>query len=301
MTTKQKVTNEEKRSEESIVKRPICFVIMPIADSQGYESNHFNRVYKHLIAPACTQAGFEPIRADEVSSSNMIVVDILKKIVESDLAICDLSSRNPNVLYELGLRQAFNKKTVLIKDNLTTSPFDVSAFRYSEYNSTLRIDHVQNEVNNLAKAIKSTVHSENDINSIVQLLQIEPAKIGDKTELSTSDTIIIKMIKDLSAKINGDTSINQNENTSLSLDSNEINIINNLPMKISLSDAVSPNMIHNCNYYDFYYGNKKIGKIFNYDKASPSIVFRHKNGTKSTFVNDKETTNGIYGMLSIDI
>ncbi|HDL7732307.1 hypothetical protein [Yersinia enterocolitica] len=299
MTTKQKVTNEEKNSEESVVERPTCFVIMPIADSQGYESNHFNRVYKHLIAPACTQAGFEPIRADEVSSSNMIVVDILKKIVESDLAICDLSSRNPNVLYELGLRQAFNKKTVLIKDNLTISPFDVSAFRYSEYNSTLRIDHVQNEVSNLAKAIRSTVDSENDINSIVQLLQIEPAKIGDKTELSTSDTIIIKMINDLSAKINGDTSINQSDNASLSIDLNDMNV--KLPRKIIFSDAVSTNMINYCNYYEFYYGNKRIGKVFNYDPTSPSIVFRHKNGTKSTFVNDKETTEGIYGLLSIDI
>lgn len=92
-----------------------CFVIMPISDTDGYDKGHFNRVYEHLIKPACEEAGFEPIRADDTSKANMIMIDILQKILECDMAICDLSSRNPNVFYELGLRQAFNKKLFLLK------------------------------------------------------------------------------------------------------------------------------------------------------------------------------------------
>ena len=74
-----------------------CFVIMPISDAEGYDKGHFTRVYEHLVKPAVIEAGFEPMRADDTSKANFIVVDILKQILESDMAICDLSSRNPNV------------------------------------------------------------------------------------------------------------------------------------------------------------------------------------------------------------
>lgn len=191
-------SHEKKSSEE---KPKICFIIMPIADVSSYDNGHFLRVYNHLIKPACEQAGFIPVRADDVSSSHMIVVDILKKIVESDLAICDLSARNPNVLYELGLRQAFNKKTVLIKDNRTENIFDVQGFRYAGYDSSLRIDNVKNEVSKLANALSETYNATDDINSIVQLLKIEPAKIEQKTELSASDTVLFRAITELTNKV----------------------------------------------------------------------------------------------------
>jgi len=178
-----------------------CFIIMPIADMEGYDSGHFARVYNHIIKPACDNSGFKVIRADDVSSSNFIVLDILRKIIECDLAICDLSGRNPNVMYELGLRQAFNKKTVLIKDDRTVSPFDVQAFRYCEYDSLLRIDNAQKNVIKLSQAITSTYqHNENDVNSIVQLLKIQPALVGEKTVLSQENTLILQAIRELGDK-----------------------------------------------------------------------------------------------------
>ena len=67
-----------------------CFVIMPISDAEGYDKGHFTRVYEHLVKPAVIEAGFEPMRADDTSKANFIVVDILKQILESDMAICDL-------------------------------------------------------------------------------------------------------------------------------------------------------------------------------------------------------------------
>ena len=85
--------NKDQQVESKEITLKSCFIIMPIADVPGYDSGHFNRVYNHIIKPACELAGFSPIRADDINSSNLIVVDILKKIIESDLAICDLSGR----------------------------------------------------------------------------------------------------------------------------------------------------------------------------------------------------------------
>lgn len=203
---------EEKEPQTQPEKKKTCFVIMPIADVAGYDTGHFTRVYKHLITPACEAAGFKPVRSDDVSSSHMIVVDILQKIVESDIAICDLSGRNPNVLYELGLRQAFNKKTVLIKDNKTDNIFDVQGFRYSPYDQALRIDNVNNEISKISNALKETFDATNDINSIVQLLQIEPAEIKGKTQLTEGDTFLLNSINELKSMIEENKTKSSNGN-----------------------------------------------------------------------------------------
>lgn len=81
-----------------------CFIIMPIAECDGYDKGHFSKVYEDIFKPACANANFRPVRADEVKQTNLIHLDILQKLIDSPMAICDLSSCNPNVLFELGLR-----------------------------------------------------------------------------------------------------------------------------------------------------------------------------------------------------
>ncbi|MGM7839107.1 hypothetical protein [Yersinia enterocolitica] len=295
----------EAEIDELNISEKTCFVIMPIADVPSYESGHFNRVYQHLIAPACKRAGFKPIRADEVNSSNMIVLDILKKIVECDMAICDLSSRNPNVLYELGLRQAFNKKTVLIKDRITTSPFDVQAFRYAEYDNSLRVDYVQNEIVSLAASIKSTYEAQNDVNSIVQLLQIEPAKIGEKTQLSTTDTIILTAIKNLTNRVDNLSSVSAHSNISsrriiadgaiADYTKNGINIKRRIPISLSeLLDKKSLNSIKE--NFQFFHNGEPIGFFNDIDDKNEIITFYNSEGELNGYPTTSESLNNIYGI-----
>lgn len=187
----------EKTNEQTKKK---CFVIMPISDVDGYPKGHLNRVYDYIIVPACKQEGYEPIRADATSKSNVIIVDILRNILECDMAICDLSSRNPNVFYELGFRQAFNMKTVLMKDDQTDRPFDVSTIRSINYESSLRIDLVNKAITELTKALKETNEmSEKEPNSLLKLLSIDnPAKLPDRQKLSLDSSLILQAIQDLS-------------------------------------------------------------------------------------------------------
>lgn len=175
---------------------------MPIAEHSDYDNGHFNRVYEHLIKPACQKAGYKAIRADDSKASHMIMFDILKKIIECDMAICDLSSKNANVFYELGLRQAFNKKTILITDGLTTTPFDITGFRYVQYNPNLRIDTVIRDISEVSAMLTETEAApEDDVNSIIKLLRIQPAHI-DRLQLNAQDSVIFEMIKNLDSKIN---------------------------------------------------------------------------------------------------
>jgi hypoxanthine phosphoribosyltransferase len=148
---------------------------MPIADPSGYSEGHFLRVYEDLFAPACKTAGFKAIRADQVSQSNLIHLDILQKIVTCPIALCDLSSRNPNVLFELGLRQAYDKPVVLVQDEDTPSIFDIAPLRYIKYHKTLTYQQVREDRSLIAKAIRATYVASKEgegINSIVRLLSL---------------------------------------------------------------------------------------------------------------------------------
>jgi len=178
-----------------------CFVIMPISDVEGYETGHFGRVYEHIIKPACKKAGLRPVRADEVQVTNYIVIDILKKILDADMVICDLSSKNPNVLYELGIRQAFNLPVTLIKDLRTSRVFDIQGLRYIEYDESLRIDKIENAVETIANTLKNTsALDESDVNSLVQLLGVRPAKLPS-IEISDDTGLLLNAINDIGARL----------------------------------------------------------------------------------------------------
>lgn len=179
-----------------------CFIIMPISDHPNYSKGHFNRVYEHIIKPACKEANFEPIRADDIVNTNHIALDIVKRIIESDMALCDLSSRNPNVLYELGIRQAFNKPVTLIKDSNTNRIFDIQGFRDLEYDENLRIDTVNSTVELLATTLTNTYNQDtNDVNSLIKLLGIRPAKIEKTTKISSDTELILSSINTLEKRI----------------------------------------------------------------------------------------------------
>lgn len=184
-------------------KQKTCFVIMPISDVDGYEKGHFSRVYDYLIKPACEAAGYKVERADDTAKTNMIIVDILQKAVKYDMAICDISARNANVFYELGFRQAFNMKTVLIKDKKTAMPFDISSIRTLSYSETLRIDEVEKGRIDIQKALEETEKSDsNDVNSLINLLSINKAVIPKQKDLSPDTNILLNVLSDLSEKVN---------------------------------------------------------------------------------------------------
>lgn len=64
--------------------------------------------------------------------------DIVKKIIidldESDIVLADLTDYNPNVFWELGVRQSLQYKTITIAEEGTVIPFDISTKKVHFYN-----------------------------------------------------------------------------------------------------------------------------------------------------------------------
>jgi hypothetical protein len=175
---------------------------MPISDSDSYSIGHFKRVYEYIIKPACLKAEFEPIRADDILNTNYIAIDVIKRIISSEMAICDLSSRNPNVFYELGIRQAFNLPVTLIRDTSTERVFDIQGFRDIEYDQNLRIDNVEQVIGALSETITNTYNSKGkEINSLISLLGIHPAQVTTNIEISRDTEVILNSILSLGSRL----------------------------------------------------------------------------------------------------
>lgn len=103
-----------------------CFVMMPFGE-------WFDRYYQEIYVPALKEAGFEPVRADELFTTGSVVEQIWEQIEKAKLLLADLSGKNPNVFYELGLAHAARKPVIFTAGALEDVPFDLRHLRVIIY------------------------------------------------------------------------------------------------------------------------------------------------------------------------
>lgn len=116
---------------------PLCFVLMPFGQksAQSGMSIDFDAVYEELIKPSILQAGMEPLRADEEQGGGIIHKPMYERLILCEYAVCDLTSANANVYYELGLRHAVRPCTTIMiyAEGTGQLPFDVAPLRALPY------------------------------------------------------------------------------------------------------------------------------------------------------------------------
>lgn len=95
-------------------------------------SSNFAPVYD-AIGSAAQGAGLPVRRADEIWNHAVLVNDILELINHSALVICDLTGRNENVFYEMGISHAWGKTVIPITQSAGDIPFDIRHYRYVKY------------------------------------------------------------------------------------------------------------------------------------------------------------------------
>ncbi len=103
-----------------------CFVMMPFG---GW----FDRYYQEVYVPAIKDAGLEPARADELFSTGSVMEQIWEQISKAKVLLADLTDKNPNVFYELGLAHAAVKPVVFTAARVEDVPFDLRHLRVIIY------------------------------------------------------------------------------------------------------------------------------------------------------------------------
>lgn len=171
---------------------------MPFSDPKGYDIGHFRKIYDQILAPAIVMAGYTPHRIDENAESTMIHGKLLDQLVNAPMVLCDLSSKNPNVLYELGIRHAFDKPVVLVQEKGQERIFDIAGLTTAEYRKERLYDEVMEDQRAIAEAIRQTATAEKY--SIMSLVKLTPATVSRNMEISGEDRMEI-LLSDMAHRL----------------------------------------------------------------------------------------------------
>lgn len=107
-----------------------CFVMQPFASPLG---DYYEKIYK----PAIEKAGLKSVRADaDIFGTGKIIDQVWRGITQAKILVAELTSRNPNVFYELGLAHALEKPVVLVSSTEDDVPFDLQHIRVIYYDVT---------------------------------------------------------------------------------------------------------------------------------------------------------------------
>jgi hypothetical protein len=138
--------------------RPKCGIIMPIAGFGDYSEGHWADILR-IIKAAADKAGFDSAMVSTGADIGVIHANIINNIYSNEIVVCDVSGKNANVMFELGLRLASKLPVIIIKDELTGYSFDTSPIQHLPYRSDLRLFETLAFQEDLTLQIKRTHES----------------------------------------------------------------------------------------------------------------------------------------------
>jgi hypothetical protein len=109
-----------------------AFVIQQVGAKDSPERKRADEIYRFIVSPAVKDAGLEPYRADLDLTPGPIAPKMLSELINARLVIADLTGRNPNVFYELGITHSFARPLISIADSASSLPFDTRDERVIE-------------------------------------------------------------------------------------------------------------------------------------------------------------------------
>jgi hypothetical protein len=140
------------------IETDLCSVIMPFGKKEidGSEID-FDSVYNGFVKPAFENAGFRVLRSDTdiFRQGEYIIQEIWRLINRSRLIVADLTGRNPNVFYELGISHTVGRDVIILAQNEKDVPFDIQGLQHIKYS----IDEngkqkLRGDLDNLLKDVK---------------------------------------------------------------------------------------------------------------------------------------------------
>ncbi len=142
--------------------KKICFVIMGYGRRTDYSAQKtfdLDKTYLNMIKPTVENCGYECVRGDEVSESAIIDKSMYALLIHADLVIADITTHNPNALYELGMRHAAKPySTIIMNVNGNPIPFDLNHNKIFHY-THLGDDIGVSEANRCQEELTQLIHS----------------------------------------------------------------------------------------------------------------------------------------------
>lgn len=143
--------------------RKRCFVVMGYGirpDLSSGKRINLDKVYHEIIRPIVIECGYECIRGDEVLDSGLIDESMYYGILESDLVVADISTLNPNAIYELGVRHGVRRfRTIIMMETGDKFFFDLNHNRTLTYTYYRRKNAFNLEAERIKERLKGIIYN----------------------------------------------------------------------------------------------------------------------------------------------
>ena len=143
-------------------------------------AEQYREVHQEVYKPVCAENGLECWRVDEISRPGSITRDIVEGILDADIVIADLTGKNPNVFYELGIAHSVGNKTIMTAQNREDVPFDIGNYRVLFYEQSIKGS--KKLFLDLDKAIKELIAALDRTNNPLQEALSSRSHIGIKNK-----------------------------------------------------------------------------------------------------------------------
>lgn len=199
-TGENKTESIENKTE--VTQDKICGIIMPISAIDSCSREHWKEV-KDIISEAIKAAGYEPNLVSNADDSGIIQQRIIQNIYSNDIVVCDVSGKNPNVMFELGMRLAFDKPTIIVIDDKTDYSFDTSPIEHLSYPRDLKYYDILNFKEQLKTKIIATVNkSKNDPNYTTFLKNFGEFEVAHvEKKVGTINDVVLSKMEEISYRI----------------------------------------------------------------------------------------------------
>jgi len=181
-------------------------LVMPIAPIDGCSMDHWMDVKRIITEAISSMPGYSsnPKIVSEGDSSGLIHKRIVEGLYTSDIIICDVSCKNPNVMFELGMRLAFDKPTIIIKDDKTDYTFDAGVIEHLQYPRDLRYKSIVEFKELLSEKVRATYEeSIKNGNQSSFLKSFGTIKVASLKESEVSaDHYIINALQEIQSDLN---------------------------------------------------------------------------------------------------
>ena len=173
-----------------------CLVISTVYEEGTRERNSFDDKLRYMIKPVLSELEYQMILADERYIVGMISAKTIKEIINADIMIADISDNNPNIFYEIAIRNSLNKPLIILKQPAQGQLFEINKERIlSVDGSSPRLWH--DTITKLRIEIQKA--EKNEVNSSYSIL----ADFGFSQKLidSSSESEFLQIAEELKKEI----------------------------------------------------------------------------------------------------
>lgn len=195
---------------ERIMENKICFVVMGFGNKTDYSTGKtydLDKTYKNIIKPVAEECGYKCVRSDEIKDSSLIDRSMYGLLLYADLVIADISTYNPNAIYELGIRHAVKPfHTIILKESNGELPFDLShtkIYSYCHLGEDIGVDESKRCVEELTQVIKSIKDKDKVDSPFYEYINsVKPPKISEEEieeligELITNNDTLFAIVEE---------------------------------------------------------------------------------------------------------